>query len=63
MIEKLIHGNFLEKINEIDDESIDLILTDIPYNISKKNGLGGYDKKIIEIEQELILGIGIIILM
>ena len=44
-METLIHGNFLEKLNEINDESIDLILTDIPYNISKKNGLGGYDKK------------------
>lgn len=44
-METLIHGNFFEKISEINDESIDLILTDIPYNISKKNGLGGYDKK------------------
>ena len=31
---KLLHGNCLELIKNIPDESIDLILTDIPFNIS-----------------------------
>lgn len=34
---KLLYGNFLELIKDIPDESIDLILTDIPFNISKDN--------------------------
>ena len=41
----LYNGDFLNEINKIEDESIDLILTDIPYNISQKNNLGGFDKK------------------
>jgi len=42
---KILHGDFVSQMNLIEDESINLILTDIPYNISQKNGLGGYDKK------------------
>lgn len=42
---KLINNDFNEALIEIEDESIDLILTDIPYNISKDNGFGGFDKK------------------
>lgn len=34
---KLFHDNCLEIIKKIPNESIDLILTDIPYNISKEN--------------------------
>lgn len=34
---KLFHDNCLEIIKRIPNESIDLILTDIPYNISKEN--------------------------
>lgn len=34
---KLLHGNCLELIKNIPNESIDLILTDIPFNISKDN--------------------------
>jgi len=41
----LYNSDYLNIIPEIKDESIDLILTDIPYNISKNNGLSGYDKK------------------
>ena len=38
MIEiKLIQGDCLEKIKEIPDGSVDLVLTDPPYNISKMN--------------------------
>lgn len=33
---KLINGDFLEKINEVKDESVDLLLIDPPYNISDK---------------------------
>lgn len=33
---KIIHGDFVEEIKNIADESIDLILTDIPYNVSRK---------------------------
>lgn len=31
----LIHGDCLEKMKDIDDNSIELVLTDPPYNISK----------------------------
>jgi len=41
----LQNGNYIDLIEHVPDESVDLILTDIPYNISKKNGLGGFDKK------------------
>ncbi len=34
---QLIHGDCLEKMKDIPDKSIDFVLTDIPYNISKKN--------------------------
>ena len=34
---KLLHGDCVLLIDDIPDESIDLILTDIPYNISKVN--------------------------
>jgi len=33
---KLINGDFLEKISEVEDYTIDLLLTDPPYNISEK---------------------------
>ena len=34
---RLMQGDCLEMLNEIPDNSIDLLLTDPPYNISKKN--------------------------
>ena len=34
---KLYNGNCLEVMNEIPDGSIDMVLTDIPFNISKEN--------------------------
>lgn len=42
---QLINDDYIEAIKNLDDNSIDLILTDIPYNISKENGFGGFDKK------------------
>lgn len=42
---KLYNDDYLNVIKNIEDESVDLILTDIPYNISRDSGLGGYDKK------------------
>ena len=34
---KLLHGDCLERMKEIPDWSVDLILTDPPYLISKKS--------------------------
>ena len=34
---KLINGDNLNVLSDIPDNSVDLILTDPPYNISKKN--------------------------
>ena len=45
MENKLINDDYLKAIDGIEDESIDLILTDIPYNISRGSGFVGYDKK------------------
>lgn len=39
-IHKIIIGDCLEKMKDIEDSSIDLIFADPPYNMSKKNGLG-----------------------
>ena len=39
---KLINGDCLEEMKNIKDDSIDCILTDPPYNISKKNGFKGF---------------------
>ena len=36
---KVVNGDFVEKIKDIPDGSVDLILTDIPYNISRRNKL------------------------
>ena len=41
----LYNGDYLELIDNVQDELVDLILTDIPYNISRPNGFAGYDKK------------------
>lgn len=37
MIEKVLLGDCLERMKEIPDLSVDLILTDPPYNIARKN--------------------------
>lgn len=42
---KLINGDFLDKINDIDNETIDLLLTDPPYNISEKGANPEWVKK------------------
>ena len=36
-LNKIIHGNCIEEMKKIPDESIDCIITDHPYNISKLN--------------------------
>ncbi|MHA1408754.1 MAG: DNA-methyltransferase [Candidatus Odinarchaeia archaeon] len=36
---KLINGNSLEILEKMDDESVDLIITDPPYNISKRGNI------------------------
>lgn len=41
-INKIYNMDFLQGVQEIEDESIDFIFTDIPYNISRANGLKGY---------------------
>lgn len=38
-IHKLLYGNSVELIKDLPDESVDLILTDIPFNISRENNL------------------------
>lgn len=47
-INEIYNANCLELIKDIDDKSIDLIVTDPPYEFISKNPLGGgiYDKKI-----------------
>lgn len=35
----IIHGNCLEKLQTIPDQSVDFICADFPYNISGKPGL------------------------
>ncbi len=40
-INKIIQGNCLEVMKEIPDRSIDLILTDPPYEFISKNPVGG----------------------
>lgn len=37
LLNKIIHGDFKEQSKNIEDESVDLILTDIPYNVSQDN--------------------------
>jgi site-specific DNA-methyltransferase (adenine-specific) len=37
---KLLHGDCLELMKTLGDDSIDAIITDPPYNISKKNNFG-----------------------
>ena len=39
-LNKIYCGDCMELVKEIDDHSVDLILTDPPYNISKKNNFG-----------------------
>ena len=39
---KLIHGDCLEKMKDIPEKSIDMVLTDPPYGINACNGVGGF---------------------
>ena len=42
MESKIIHGDCLDELKKLDNESIDLILTDPPYKVSQSYG-GGVD--------------------
>ena len=44
---KLLQGDCMELMNNIPNESIDLVLTDIPYNVVNRedNGLRKLDKE------------------
>lgn len=37
---KLIHGDCLERMKDIPDKSIDMILCDLPYGVLNKNNPG-----------------------
>jgi modification methylase len=41
---KIICGDVLEILKKIPDESVDLVLTDPPYNISQKNEVKNENK-------------------
>jgi adenine-specific DNA-methyltransferase len=42
---KIIHGDCIENLKKIDDESVDLVLTDPPFNIGKKYNSYADNKK------------------
>lgn len=44
---ELIHGDCLEKMKDIPDGSVDLVLTDPPYGINFKSAWQTYQKKIV----------------
>jgi len=43
-VNKIIQGDCLEILKTIPDNSVDLVLTDPPYNISKKNNFGTMER-------------------
>ena len=45
---KLLHGDCLERMKEIPDGSVDLILTDPPYNIARDNNFHTMGRKGID---------------
>ncbi|MBW2995779.1 site-specific DNA-methyltransferase [Candidatus Woesearchaeota archaeon] len=49
---KIIKGDCLEELKKIDDNSIDLVFADPPYNMSKKQGLGWKYSKHITMQEE-----------
>ncbi len=49
---KIIHGDALEELKNIPDESIDLVFADPPYGLAKKRGLGWKYSKHITLEEE-----------
>jgi len=49
---KIIFGDALKKLDEIPEESIDLIFADPPYNMSKNKGLGWKYSKHITMQEE-----------
>lgn len=53
---KIICGDCLEVMKEIPDNSVDLVLTDPPYNISQKDRIIDRNRlaNVIGVQQELI---------
>ena len=49
---KIIIGDALEKLKDLEDESVDLVFADPPYNMSKKNGLGWKYSKHVTMQEE-----------
>lgn len=49
---KIIIGDALDELLTIDDESVDLVFADPPYNMSKKKGLGWKYSKHITMQEE-----------
>ena len=49
---KIIHGDALENLREMPDESIDLVFADPPYGLAKKRGLGWKYSKHITLEED-----------
>ena len=45
---ELINGNILEAFSEIPDNSVDLVLTDPPYNVSQKNNFETMNRQSID---------------
>ena len=45
---KLLHGDCLERMKEIESGSVDLILTDPPYNIARDNNFHTMGRKGID---------------
>ena len=45
---KLLHGDCLERMKDIPDGSVDLILTDPPYNIARDNNFHTMGRKGID---------------
>jgi len=49
---KLIKGDCLKELKKIEDNSVDLVFADPPYNMSKKKGLGWKYSKHITMQEE-----------
>ena len=48
---KIIHGDCLEELHKLPDESVDLIFADPPYGLAKKKGLGWKYSKHITLQE------------
>ena len=48
----LMHGDCLERMKDIPDGSVDMVLTDPPYNISRDNNFSSMGKSVIDCESK-----------